>query len=554
MKSVIVSLNSQYIHSSLACWYLLSAAQKLCPKEIEVKVVEGTVNEDIKDVLKRIALEKPDIVAFSCYIWNINTVLKLVDLLNNVKIILGGPEVSYCADKVLTENREVDFVISGEGEEPFSALLTALYKGESMDGIKGLCYRENDNLIISQPYISENTPCSPYTKEYFESLNGRISYIETSRGCPFSCAFCLSGRCGSVRYFPLEEAFKQIISLANSGSKIIKFVDRTFNANSKRAREIIAFIKDNYGTKIPTDVCFHFEIGGDLLGVKDFELLKTLPKGLVQFEIGMQSFNEKTLSAINRKTKVEKLKNNIKELISLGNIHIHIDLIAGLPFEDYKSFRDSFNTAFSLKANMLQLGFLKLLHGAKMRDKDYLYPTQFSDCAPYEVIKTEWLNEKELKMLHYCENALERFVNSGRFTLTVERIFEDKMRNPFDTLTELGMFTGMESCPLNEYINKLYNFFKNSCDENLLRDLLLCDFAANVKSNVLPTCLIREDKNLRKFRQYLESKEETKRKNGVMRKTFLLYSENCGAYVDYDQKINGKYVINKINFNTKTSD
>lgn len=554
MKTVIVSLNSQYIHSSLACWYLLSSAKKRCEKGINVKIIEGTVNEEINDILKRIKREKPDIVAFSCYIWNIKTVFKLIDLLENVKIILGGPEVSYCSDKILKEHINIDYVISGEGEEPFAELLNAIYLAKITRYIKGVSYRDNNDFIISEPYISNNVPESPYVDEYFETLNRRISYIETSRGCPFSCAFCLSGRCGGVRYFPIESAFENIVKLANSGSKIIKFVDRTFNANSKRAREILSFIIKNYGTVIPKDVCFHFEIGGDLLTDDDFKLLKTVPKGLIQFEIGMQSFNAKTLEAINRKTNVEKLKSNIKSLVSLGNIHIHIDLIAGLPFEDYKSFRDSFNTGFELNADMLQLGFLKLLHGAKMRDEDYLYPSQFNEDSPYEVTETQWLDTKDLKQLHYCENALERFVNSGRFSRTNKYIFDYQKRNPFDTLTELGMFTGTDSCSLNEYINRLYNFFKNSCDEMLLRDLLLCDFASGVKSNALPTCLIRKDKNLRKFRQFLESGEKTKRKDGVMRKTFLLYSENCGAYVDYDQKVNGKYVINKINFNIKTSD
>ena len=312
MKTVIVSLNSQYIHSSLACWYLLSSARKRCEKGINVKIIEGTVNEEINDILNRIKREKPDIVAFSCYIWNIKTVFKLIGLLENVKIILGGPEVSYCSDKILKEHINIDYVISGEGEEPFAELLNAIYLAKITRYIKGVSYRDNNDFIISEPYISNNVPESPYVDEYFETLNRRISYIETSRGCPFSCAFCLSGRCGGVRYFPLESAFENIVKLANSGSKIIKFVDRTFNANSKRAREILSFIIKNYGTVIPKDVCFHFEIGGDLLTDDDFKLLKTVPKGLIQFEIGMQSFNEEVLKNINRKTNTKKLIENIR--------------------------------------------------------------------------------------------------------------------------------------------------------------------------------------------------------------------------------------------------
>ncbi len=550
MKVIIVSLSSQYIHSSLAPWYLLASCKENCKAETEVKVIEGTVNENYQALFKRIADEKADVIAFSVYIWNVKTVLYLAEKLkcNNVKIILGGPEVSYCSDKILSENKFVDFIISGEGEEPFPTLLNAIYKGNDYKAIKGLSYRNNGEIIFGQPYVSHNIPVNPYGDEYFSSLNGRIAYIETSRGCPFFCAFCLSGRCGGVRFFPLERAYNDIIALANSNSKIIKFVDRTFNANRKRAYEIFEFIIENYGKSIPNNVCFHFEIGGDLLCEKDFELLKKVPKGAIQFEIGLQSFNRKTLNAINRKTNVKRLKENISQLIKLENIHIHIDLIAGLPHEDLKTFRESFNTAFKLNANMLQLGFLKLLNGAAMREEPEKFPLEFSSEAPYEVINTPWLTASNIKLLKACENALERFVNSGRFPLTNKLIFEVQKRNPFDTLAQLGMFTGLDSCSLNEYVNMIHWFFGRGCDENVLRDALICDIASSVKSTVLPSSLIVDDKRLSKFKKSLEANESTKKKTGVMRSTFLLYGEGCGAYVDYDKNENGKYIIKKIKF------
>ena len=550
MKAVIVSINSQYIHSSLAAWYLFSSAKQNCCSKIKVKIIEGTVNENIQSVYKRIVAQRADVVAFSCYIWNISFVLELARMISKkgVKIILGGPEVSYCAEEILKNNPKVNYIISGEGEYPFCLLLNTLYRKGNLSKIPGLNYRIRGEIRKSEPYITDAIPASPYTKEYLKSLNGRIAYIETSRGCPFSCAFCLSGRCGGVRYFPIERAKEDIITLSNSGSKIIKFVDRTFNANHKRAYDILSFIVDNYGKTIPNGVCFHFEIAGDLLTTDDYNLLKTAPKGAIQFEIGMQSFNSETLSAINRKTNIKRLKENIAKLVSLGNIHIHIDLIAGLPKEDFKSFRESFNTAFNLNAHMLQLGFLKLLHGADMREKCEDYPCEFSKYPPYEVAATPWLDEMQLKMLHYCENALERFCNSGRFKRTNEYIFGVQNRNPFDTLIQLGMFTGAASCSLNEYVDKIYLFFRQGSDADILRDALLCDIATSVKSSTFPKSLIRDDKHLRAFRVFLENDEKTRREKGVLRSTFLLYSENCGAYVDYDRNGDGKYILHKVKF------
>lgn len=550
MKALIVALNSQYIHSSLAPWYLLSAVRQNLVEAINVKVVEGTVNEDFDELYRRIKNENADVITFSCYIWNITCVLKLAQKLSQkgVTIALGGPEVSYCAEEILSNNSSVDYIISGEGELPFTLLLKAIVNKGDKSKIPGLCYRTENALKISQPNITDTIPPNPYSEEYIKSLNGRIAYIETSRGCPYSCAFCLSGRCGGVRFFPIERAKSDIITLANSGSKIIKFVDRTFNANRNRAYDIFSFIISNYGKTIPNGVCFHFEIAGDLLRTEDFELLKTAPNGAIQFEIGMQSFNSQTLSSINRKTNVPLLIENILTLTQMENIHIHIDLIAGLPKEDLKSFRESFNTAFNLNADMLQLGFLKLLHGADMREKSEDYPCEFSKHPPYEVISTPWLSEAELKMLHYCENALERFCNSGRFKRTNQYIFGVQKRNPFETLVELGVFTGCLSCPLNEYVDKLYCFFEKGSDPDILRDALLCDIATSIKSNSLPKSLLREDKRLRQFRGFLEKDETTRRKKGVLRSTFLLYSENCGAYVDYDEEHDGKYILKKIKY------
>ena len=228
----------------------------------------------------------------------------------------------------------------------------------------------------------------------------------------------------------------------------------------------------------------------------------------------------------------------------MQNIHIHIDLIAGLPLEDYASFRDGFNKAFYLNADMLQLGFLKLLHGADMREKRDEYPLEFSLNPPYEASSTPWLTQKDFKLLHFTENALDRFVGSGRFKRTCRLVFGKQRRNPFDTLTELGMFTGLSSCSLNDYVNMLFRFFGSDTGE--LRDALITDVATSVKSTVLPSCLAVPDKRLKEFKRQLETVPETRRKSGVMRSVFLLYGEDCGAYVDYDKKVDGKYILNKV--------
>lgn len=552
MKVLIVSLNSQYIHSSLAIWYLYASAKNMCDSKINLKVLEGTINEEVDDLYNRISQEKADVVAFSVYIWNIKTVIILAQKIKksnpDIKIVLGGPEVSYSSDKVLTENKFIDFVLLGEGEETFPLLLNTINNKEIYENITALSYRKKGKIILGKPHISTNEPINPYCDEYLSSLKGRIAYLETSRGCPFSCAFCLSGRCGNVRCFNIDRAKSDIILLANSGSKIIKLVDRTFNANRKRAYEIFRFIIDNYGKEIPNDVCFHFEIAGDLLADDDFELLKVAPQGLIQFEIGVQSFNEKTLKAVNRITNSEKLINNIKRLTELKNIHTHIDLIAGLPFEDYKIFRKSFNIAYSLNADMLQLGFLKLLHGSSMRENIELFPLNFTNEPPYQVIDTPWLSDSDIAKLKACENALDRFVNSGRFLLTINYIFNTLKYNPFDTLTELGVFTGCDSCSLNEYVNKIYSFFSNKCDSQKLRDCLICDVASSVKNTVLPSSLIIYDKRLSNLKKMLETNPNTKKRKGVMRNVFLLYGKGCGAYVDYDKTEKGKYIVNKIDF------
>ena len=558
MNTVICQINSKYIHSSLAAWCIKAGVERYSTCNTDICVVEGTINEDINAVAQRIFTEKPDILGFCCYIWNITFVRTLAEAIKKripqCRIVFGGPEVSYNAEEILRENRFVDFVISGEGEYPFAYLTDCIVKNLNPNGY-GICYREDFNdIVVSEPHISCEEPPTPYCNDYFEALGGRIAYIETSRGCPYSCAFCLSGRCGGVRYFDIDRIFGELKVLAQSGCKTIKFVDRTFNAHKARAKKIVSFITDNYGEGIPKEVCFHFEIAGDILDDELITLLTSAPKGLFQLEIGMQSFNETTLESINRKTNCEKLKKNIEKLISARNMHIHIDLIAGLPFEDFASFEESFNTAYSLGADMLQLGFLKLLHGAEMRESPEKYPCEFDSKPPYEVNCTPYINGEQLQKLKKIEDTLERTYNSGRFRYTLEYVISTGFE-PFELFEKLSeVLSNTDRISLNDYTSLLFDALKDfegvNCE--ILRDKMLCDRLSVNRDGKIPPCLRIEDPFLKTARHFLGKQLKTEKSSGVKRAVALLYSEKKVVWCDYNEcdPITGRYPLNKLDFDS----
>lgn len=529
MRALLVAVNSQYIHSSLAVWYLKAAADG------EPTVYETTINRKLTESAQEIILHQPDFLGFSCYIWNIAYIkelcAKVKAALPHVKILLGGPEVSYRAAEVFKEIPEADFICTGEGEIPFAELYTALKSGGSTDEIKGICTKGH----LKDPYLTDALPRSPYCDEYFATLGGRIAYIESSRGCPYRCAFCLSGRCGGVRFFPLERTKKEMLLLAASGSRTIKFVDRTFNADKIRAREIFAFIGEHYGKEIPKGVCFHFEIAGDILDQETFNVLRALPPGAVQFEVGLQSFNKETLEAVNRKTDIRRLCENIKKIMEMGNIHLHIDLIAGLPKEDLASFKNSFNMAFSLKPHHLQFGFLKLLNGADMRENKQEYPCEFNKEPPYEVTKTPWLTNAELQQLHKTEQIFDRLHNSGRFRRTEEYLLNELETLPFNLFAELAEVKGQYKTP-DELCALLLAHFGDRVDRMRLRDCLVCDRLATNRNSRLPQILKVEDKELKILRARYKDKN-----TNVAR----LYSENLAVLADLTRPdpVTGEYTL-----------
>ena len=518
MKKLLISCASKYIHSALAVWYLKAS----CP---EYDVFECTINEDINKVFGRICEQKADIIGFSCYIWNISYVLKLTEMLRKAMpdtvIIYGGPEVSHSPERF---EGYADHIVTGYGERALCELTEKLEKVEKADKyINGYRY--------------ELPPC-PYNDEYMNALHGRIAYIETSRGCPFSCAFCLSGRDEKPYFFPLERAFDDIVRLSRSGAKTIKFVDRTFNANAERAYKIWEFLLTD--ERLPQDICYHFEIGADLLTENQLELLKTAPKGRFQMEVGLQSFNDSTLKAVNRATSVDNSVYNLGVIVDNSNIHVHTDLIIGLPHEDMESFRDSFNKAYAIRANMLQVGFLKLLYGSRLRDDMPKYAMECDENAPYEIKKFNLMDESDLALLHKFEDIVERMHNSGRFLRTIDFLLGKTKMTPFDLFIHVAKGITYESkCHLDDFTALIYDLFRDYGEA--IRDMLVLDRLESNNTGVLPECLKVYDKALGKAKKQVDALYP--RPANTVRGYALLYGCDSIAYCDYTvpDKVSGRY-------------
>ena len=545
MKTAIVMLNSKYIHSSLAPWCLLAGVRAYCNEKIDAQVIEGTVNEKCDDIVSRLVSVNADVYAFSCYIWNIRIVraiAKEVKKQTGAVIVFGGPEVSFNAQEILETCPFADYVLAGEGEESFASLCDRIALNKNPEGINGLCLRKNGVVVVSPPVVSLKESVSPYCREYFDSLRGRIAYIEASRGCPFSCAFCLSGRNSKLVLFDTERVKKEIVLLANSGTQTVKFIDRTFNAKTDRANEIISFIIENHGKTIPSDVCFHFEIDGGTLHESTIQLLESAPAGLFQLEIGLQSFNCDTLRAVHRNPDTSGLEKIIRRLVAAGNMHIHADLIAGLPMEDFESFRNSFNRLYELKPHMLQLGFLKLLHGSELRENSKDFGCEHSFETPYEVISTDKISAEEMTILHCTEDAADRLYNSGRFRKTLEYLTDCCKMEPFEIFSSFGKFTSdKRNISLDEYLCLVYNFFGNKTDKMMLRDALVCDRLSSNASGIIPDCLKIPDSRLRRIKKYLSENMKISGKVACA----ILYSENKVVYCDYKNKnpVTGNYEL-----------
>ena len=417
MKIVLVGINAKYIHTNLAVRSLQANAGKY---RNEVEIAEYTINHSIQEILSDLFDREPDVVGFSCYLWNIEYVMRLAQDWKKIwpqgKIVVGGPEVSYNPEKTFEQYPFVDLLIRGEGENTFKEVLAWLHgEKQSRAELSGVAYLEEGELHIGPPQKAMDMDDLVFPYESLEGLENKILYYESIRGCPFSCSYCLSSIERSVRIKSVEKTEKELDFFIERKVPQVKFVDRTFNCNRDYAYEIWRYIgeHDNGVTN------FHFEIGGDLLREKDFELLKTFRPGLVQFEIGVQSTNPDTIKAIRRTMDLKKLADCVARVHEAGNIHEHLDLIAGLPYEGYASFRHSFEDVYAMKPDQLQLGFLKVLEGSYMNEVKDSYDIQFSSYPPYEVLSTRWLPYEDLKRLKAVEEMVEVYYNSFQFSASM---------------------------------------------------------------------------------------------------------------------------------------
>ena len=433
MKILLAACNAKYIHSNLAVYNL-----KSCSGEYSSRVVvkEYTINQIRDDILKDIYLEQPDVVCFSCYIWNISFVRELVPdlkkILPQVEFWAGGPEVSYDAVEFLKKNPAFFGVMVGEGEETFHELAGYYIerKPETLSGIRGVAFRdENKGRDIVHTGWRELMDLSkvPFAYSNLTEFKNRIIYYESSRGCPFSCSYCLSSIDKKLRFRDIELVKKELQFFIDNKVPQVKFVDRTFNCKHDHAMEIWRYITEN-DNGITN---FHFEISADLLRAEELALMKTMRPGLIQLEIGVQSTNPQTIKAIRRTMDFEKLKGIVEQIHSFGNIHQHLDLIAGLPYEGYDSFHKSFCDVYALRPEQFQLGFLKVLKGSHMMEMTGEYQILYKDREPYEVLSTAWMTYGEILRLKMVESMVEVYYNSGQFKNTLvflEKYFDDSFR------------------------------------------------------------------------------------------------------------------------------
>ncbi|MBE5964714.1 MAG: DUF4080 domain-containing protein [Lachnospira sp.] len=529
MKCLLVAVNAKYIHSNPAIMSLKAYYDKYSSAQAEVITCEYTINQQMDFIVSDIYEKQPNVVCFSCYIWNVEEIKYIADTLKKVmpklKIWAGGPEVSYRAEEFLKCNSAFDGIMCGEGEKTFTNLMSALEGKCGLKDIAGICYRAEEikHNPMSEPMDMNEIP---FIYEDLSDFENRIIYYESSRGCPFSCSYCLSSIDKKLRFKDIQNVKKELSFFIDNKVKQIKFIDRTFNAKKNHAMEIWSFIHEN-DNGITN---FHFEVAADLIDDEQLELFKKMRPGLIQLEIGIQSTNAETITEINRTMNLDKVYRVIRVINSYGNIHQHVDLIAGLPYETLEIFKKSFNDVYALKCDQLQLGFLKVLSGSKMYDESNNYEIKYTSTAPYEVLSTKWITYYDVIKLKQIEEMVEIYYNSGQFKKTVE-LLEIYYDNPFELYEKLGEF----------YHNK---FKQNEKHSRIARYELLLEFAKEEKIpviNSLCECMtydiyIRE--NCKKRPEFAIDLNDYKDK---LKELYKKYSQS-GKNIHIDI-FDGKYVL-----------
>ncbi|MBE5939196.1 MAG: DUF4080 domain-containing protein [Lachnospiraceae bacterium] len=474
MKTLLVAINAKYIHSNPAIYSLKAYSKDITP---DIVLCEYTINNLIDEIVDDIYSKKPDFIGFSTYIWNVTYVLKaareLKKLLPQCQIWLGGPEVSYDAYDRLKENTFIDGIMRGEGEEIFRNLMMYYCgitdKNEAyfnLSDINGITYRDGNDIKETSAAELMNMSDIPFIYEDIKDFENRIIYYESSRGCPFSCSYCLSSVDKSVRFRSLEKVICELKVFIENKVPQVKFVDRTFNCRKSHAMEILKFIGEN-DNGITN---FHFEVAADLIDDEQIELIKTFRPGLIQFEIGVQSVNLRTIDEINRKMNLEAVKDVVRRINEGKNVLQHLDIIAGLPYETLEDFKRSFNEVYDMNPAELQLGFLKILSGSMMKEKSEGYGIVYRDYPPYEVLYTKWINHDEICELKAVEEMVEVYYNSMQYPNSI-RYAKQFFDTAYDMYFELAKYyDSLEHIKGSKYsradrYNIFYEFIKKYCED-----------------------------------------------------------------------------------------
>lgn len=488
MKVVVSTLNAKYIHTSLALRYL----KAYCERDFDVEIAEYTIKDPVMNVVTDLYRRKPTVLGLSCYIWNIEETVRIISMMKKIMpqliIVLGGPEVSFDTEYWMRRLPEVDFIVMGEGEETLHHLLSEIAAGSNKwHFVFGAAYRKGTEIIVNPPRhkLDLNTIPTPHRfAEDVPHLPNRVTYFETSRGCPFSCQFCLSSVETGVRYFDMERTKEDLRYLVDSGAKLVKFVDRTFNIKRDYAMDIFGHLIKNHG-----GCTFQFEITADIMRpeVLDF-LAGNAPKGLFRFEIGVQSTNELTNQLVQRRQNFDKLARTVNMVKDSGKIDQHLDLIAGLPEEDYESFKKTFNDVFALRPEELQLGFLKMLRGTGMRNDAHKYGYLYMDQAPYEILGNDILPFTDVIRIKRVEDVLEKYWNAHRSDRTVEYLISQEFASPFDFFQDFGDYWEEQGWPkighqLEDLFTRLREFLtaRETAHPDVVEGLMKLDYFMNHK-------------------------------------------------------------------------